>query len=464
MCIPQFVISFRGCIDQQTEVRRRSQNKRRDKNTKITNMDSLEKDTRRKYRNAFGGLSCCILLVLFVLSNPELYASKSGRFETRVLANNDKMQVSNKKVSAKKKDSAKKVSHKHDETEEENNLSEMPPNSIDKLMRKFDETTPDISSIQHQSKCLQKVKHTRPTIFLSLGRSGSTVILHRLNAMTNSQSNTVATEFVGQNLVDNLYFFDTTIPVKDKFKERMVNHIPGILKKSHADEKDVPGLNHSKHGQWLINAMCHFQQMHPEDLVGMKWKPNFEQFMERKEARETLQFLASLAANAPKDQPPIVSIRSRRNTLDVQLSNVKHYQHQGLDSRCEKGDDACLEQHKQKVLLPDVQRFYANVHATWQQENIFDELLVTLKIPHVTVSYEGLFYPDNVDDGEEDWNNMLQMISPGAPRESWDDIQSSMPFASTSLSRNHKELIENWEEVYDVFQGTEIEHLFRLYD
>jgi len=348
-----------------------------------------------------------------------------------------------------------------DELEEELYESEMPPNSFDELMRKFDETPPN-SDIA--PKCLQEPKRTRPTIFLSLGRSGSTVILHRLNAMTNSQSNTVSIEYVGQNLVDNLYFFDTTIPVKEKFVEREINHIPDILKRSEAKEKDVPGLNNSEHAQWLVNHLCRLQRNHPNDLVGMKWKPNFEQFMERKEARETLQFMASLAANAPKDQPPIVSIRSRRNTLDVQLSNVKHYQHQGLDSRCEKGDDACLEQHKQKVLLPDVQRFYANVHATWQQENIFDELLVTLKIPHVTVSYEGLFYPDNIDDGEEDWNNMLQMISPGAPRESWDDIQSSMPFASTSLSRNHKELIENWEEVYDVFQGTEIEHLLRLYD
>jgi len=342
--------------------------------------------------------------------------------------------------------------------------SDMPPNSFDELMRRFDETPPNTDI---KPKCLKEPKRTRPTIFFSLGRSGSNVILHRLIAMTNSHSNSVSVEYVGQNIDDNLYFFDTTIPVKEKFVERGINHIPMILNRKNfciAKEKDVPGLNNSEHGQWFVNHLCRLQRNHPNSLVGMKWKPNFEVFMDRKEARETLQLMASLAAQAPKDQPPIVSIRSRRNMLDVRLSNIKHYQNQGLSSRCVKDDEACLEQHKHKLVVPNVPKFYADVHSKWQQENIFDELLLTLKIPHVTVSYERLFYPDNIDEGEEDWNNMLQLISPGAPRESWDEIQNAMPYASTSLTRNHKELIENWEEVYDAFRGTEVEHLFRLSD
>jgi hypothetical protein len=328
-------------------------------------------------------------------------------------------------------------------------------------MRRFDETAPNISI---KPQCLQKPKRTRPTIFLSLGRSGSTVICAGLNTMTKSHANFIASEYVGQTLDENLYFFDTTIPVEEKFEEKGINKIAGILKKNHAEEEDVPGLNNSEHGEWLVNHICHMQRQYPDDLVGLKWKPNFEQFVERKEARETLQMVAFLAAKAPKDQPPIVFLRHRRNMLDVRLSNIKHHANQKLGARCVKDDKACIEKQQQRLFVPDVPKFFKDVHSGWQEENMIDELLLTLKIPHFSVSYETLLYPDKIVDGEDQWNSMLQFISPGAPRSSWDEIQGALPLASTSLSRNHMDLIENWEEVYDAFRGTEVEYLFRMSD
>jgi len=333
--------------------------------------------------------------------------------------------------------------------------------TFDELMRKFDETASN-SSIE--PKCLDKPKRTRPMLFLSLGRSGSTVILHRLNSMTNSISNTFRVEYVGRNPDDNLYFFDTTIPVEEKFVEKDTTSIPMILNKMNAEKEDVPGLNNSEHGEWLVNLMCRLQQNQPDDLVGFKWKTHFEQFVMRTEARETLQMVASLAAQAPEDQPPIVVVRSRRNMLDWRLSVLKHKTNKQLKSRCDKDDEACIEEQPQSLFVKNPSQFLMDVHSKWQSENIIDELLLRLKIPHVSVSYDTLFYPDKIVDGEEEWNNMLQFVSPGAPRESWEEIQGAMPFASTSLSRNHMEIIKNWEEVYDVFRGTEVEHLFRLTD
>jgi len=393
-------------------------------------MDSLKKVTRYKYKNdVIGCLSCCILLVWFQISNPELYASTWGRVETGVLENDKTIQVSTVAT-------------------------------FDEVMRRFNETSPNRSI---KPKCLQGPQRTRPTVFLSLGRSGSTVICAGLNAMTNSHSDSLHVEYVGRNHKDTLYFFDTTIPVKDKFEKKGMNNIPSILNK-HAEKKDVPGLNNSKHGEWLVNHMCRLQQKYPDDLVGFKWKPNLTQFMERKEARETLQLVASLAAKALKDEPPIVFLRSRRNMLDVALSSLKHRQHEELHPHCHTGDEACIKEHQQRLFVSDVQLFFNKVHSGWQKENIIDKVLVSLKIPHVSVSYETLFYPDQIVNGEEEWNSMFQFISPGARRVSWEEIQGAMPFASTSLFRNHTELIENWEEVYDVFRGTEVEHLFRLSD
>ena len=88
--------------------------------------------------------------------------------------------------------------------------------------------------------------------------------------------------------------------------------------------------------------------------------------------------------------------------VDVRLSNIKHNQNQGLVSVCVKDDEACLEEHKHKLFFPNVPKFYADVHSRWQQENMIDELLLMIKIPHVTVSYKRLFYLDNIDNGEED--------------------------------------------------------------
>jgi hypothetical protein len=430
-------------------------------------MDSIEKDTRDRQKNyAIGCLSCCcILLVLFIFSSPELRASESGRFETRVLAEYDRkaqfsaVAVRKRHPKTKATTTEFKTEGKYDaDVEDELHARDFSSLAFDELMRRFDETVP---SRDIKPKCLWQPKRTRPTIFLSLGRSGSTVILHRLNNMTNSRSNSVSVEYVGQNHVDNLYFFDTTIPVEEKFVEKGINNIALILNRSHAEEMDVPGLHNSEHGEWLVNHICRLERKHPDELVGFKWKTDFQQFWERKEARETLQQVALLAADAPTDEPPIVFLRNRRNMLDQRLSILKHHNYQEMNSRCVKDDEACIEEHRQTLFVPNVTKFFTEVHSRWQNENMIDQLLVTLKLPHVSVSYDKLFYPDKIADSEEQWNSMLQFISPGASRLSWDEIQGSMPFASTSI-RNHMELIENWEEVYAAFLGTEVEHLFRI--
>jgi hypothetical protein len=450
--------------------------------------DPLEFETWKKHRKTTAWF--CILLVFFIVANAVLYASKLGRLETGTPEHEHAIQGTI--VAVRKKPKIEKEGNNYDtaiETSELENEAKydaakdtwkfevedsndtaieeepyerdfiLPLITFDELIRRFNETAPNST---FKPNCLSKPKTTRPTIFFSLGRSGSSVILDWLLDVTNSQWKSITMEYVGQNLYDNEYFFNTTIPAEEKFKERNINHIPHILERAHAVKRSVPGLNNSLHGEWLVSHICRTQRDNPDDLVGFKWKPNFDQFGEQIEPRETLQVVALLAAEAPKDEPPVVFIRNRRNILDARLSALKHDTNPDLNSVCYKGDEACLRKHRLRLFVPDIPDFFTDVHSIWQHENMLDKLLVALKIPHVSVSYDTLFYPDNITDGEDEWNSMVKLISPGSPRFSWEEIQDAMPLAATSSTRSHMELIENWEEVYEVFEGTEVEHLFRF--
>ena len=114
----------------------------------------------------------------------------------------------------------------------------------------------------------------------------------------------------------------------------------------------------------------------------------------------------------------------------------------------------------------------------WKRENKVDELLKELNIPTLSVSYDTLFYPDTKSEGEREWNRMLRFARGGPVNDNgsinsagdggggdwktWSEIQKSMGFTATTSSRNHKDLLSNWEEVRDRFNGTVLESFLRI--
>jgi hypothetical protein len=337
---------------------------------------------------------------------------------------------------------------------------------FEKLIGKFNPNAPVTKDIP---ECLKKsgIQPT-PSILMSIGRSGSTVILDMLSSLTKSQSDVIWREFVGQNIFDQEYFFNLTIPVEEKFESesKHINNVGLILKQSEARKTEVPAKDNFKHGKWMMNYLCRLQKQRPNELVGFQFKPLLYSFVRLKEARESMQLLASLASSAAavEQEPPIVVIRSRRNTMDVFLSTMKHLGNSNLADHCAQGDEECLKHFKGegKQSVDDIEFFYNKVLTMWGQENLIDRMLVELKVPHVPISYDTLYYPDQISDGEEEWNKLLQYIYPSSPRVSWADVQNAMDLAPTRSSRNHADIIGNWEEVYARFKGTEIEHLFRI--
>lgn len=340
--------------------------------------------------------------------------------------------------------------------------------SFNDLIGKFDKSPPITDVIP---ECLNKPSKAPPIILMSRGRSGSTAIWQMLSDLTKDPNQEKSKgwrqrrtlEYPGSNVKGNLYFFDTTIGAEEKLEIEDENNVGHILRKSGAEKNEVPGKGNSEHGEWLVNYVCRLRKERPLDLVGFKWKPNFDQFVERKEARESMQLLASLASTAAgvEKSPPILIVRSRRNVIDVRLSGLKHKKNSEVLSQCRKGDEECLKKNKAKLFVDNVPQLYRAVFKQWNEENLLDEMLDALKVPYISTSYDTLFYPDKISDGEAEWNRLIQFVQPSLPNFTWEEIQNSMEFTPTKSVRDHDELIENWEDVYKAFQGTEIEHLFR---
>jgi hypothetical protein len=330
------------------------------------------------------------------------------------------------------------------------------------LVDLYDETS--VPVVDHVPKCLAEARDLLPSVVLmSLGRSGSTLIWLMLSQLTGSSSIGATKELVGRNREGTLYFFDTDVRAAEKLKSKDEWNTGHILRLSKALKREIPGKDSGQHGKWMINYCCRLQRERPGGLVGFKWKPTFAQFPERREARESLQLLASLASMAVEQgmKPPVVVVRSRRNMFDVRLSYVKHEGNSDIRSRCEKGDEDCVNSHKRKLFVPDVNDFYRSVNNMWKQENMIDDMLHAINVPMVSVDYDKLFYPDQISDGEDEWNRMIQFVAPSAPIATWQDILNSMEMESTTSSRKHSDKIENWEEVYERFRGTELEFMLR---
>jgi len=272
----------------------------------------------------------------------------------------------------------------------------------------------------------------------------------------------------------------------------------------------------STDGKWMVQYLCWLRtKKYPKAVfTGFKWKPygNFSSIdvaenygdVATKEQMATLRRIANLAkVNAQNERdvdgdsmrqqgPHIRVLRSRRNPIDVVLSRHKHDVNTALGPHC-KGDDPnlikeCLKQYDVgKQTIPNVNEFYKKALKLWNQENEVDTLLREMKIPTAFVTYDALFYPANEKEGEYEWNRALRFARGGPIRpedvdadtggggvsvstgdrdrdhwKTWKDIQGSMKFAATTSSRNHKDLISNWEEFREKIAGTPLEQFLRI--
>jgi len=276
----------------------------------------------------------------------------------------------------------------------------------------------------------------QPVVLMSMGRSGSSVIWEIMSNLSGHISEPL--ELPGQSLGETQWFFKSL--------------------KSRGDLS----------GQWMLDYLCMQQSQRISDgendgIVGFKWKPYPSIFDET--ALQTLEVIAK-----SKD-PQIKVVRSRRNPLDVFISNFKHNdlipgiydpKKGRIPAHCLPNDLACIENHHRKEtgMQISVPNMLSNLKEFVSQEDKVDQTLEELGVPHVNVSYELLFSQDDHVVVAE-WGKIFNFIGVGikdGKQLTVDLIRKAPNTAATSIS-DHKIIMKNYEEVKAALSGTPFENL-----
>ena len=211
-------------------------------------------------------------------------------------------------------------------------------------------------------------------------------------------------------------------------------------------------------GKWIFKWFCDEQQRYKEvgGLVGFKWK-TYMSGLRTDPAHNALQLVAELGVSST----PIRVIRSRRNPFDVYLSELKHSIQEDLPDHCKTDDESCMQKHASIQLVVPVDEMFEWLKKTYDEENEIDALLSGMGIRTVHVEYDELYYPRTEEDGLKEWNKVFKFLG---QRHDWtmDDIMGAAFFKPTTKSRSHKELIENFDEVFERLKGTKLEHFVRI--
>lgn len=276
--------------------------------------------------------------------------------------------------------------------------------------------------------CLNPSGNPQPMILMTLGRSGSSSTWQILGNLTGYE--TYPEEYTGESGPAAIEFFNKLGP--------------------------------NEEGNWVTDFLCEQQALSPKSkLVGFKWKPHPAQTLEMPAAANGLQRIATLGTS----NTSIKIVRSRRNLVDVMLSELKHKVAE-VPSHCLSTNRKCLKQHmasySNKLTVPDMADFYSYALQRYQGEDKVDVQLKEMGVPTVFVSYDTLYFPDTPEQGAAEWNKIIKFLVGDSAKEfSWKRINKSMKHALTTASRKHADVVENFDELAAAFMGGPMEHLIR---
>ena len=303
-----------------------------------------------------------------------------------------------------------------------------------------------------------------PVILMSLGRSGTDATWKILKELTGTEMKAI--EIVGGNEEESVDFFRSLEGLRTEADTWALDETYNWRKKGggarstrgfyfHVQEFCAEG--NCMDGKWILKWFCEEQQRYKETggLVGFKWKA-YMSSLRTEPAHNALKLVAVLGVS----NTPIRVIRSRRNPLDVYLSELKHSL-QDLPDHCKADDEDCADKHNSVRLVVPVDEMFEWLQNTYDEENEIDDLLSELGVRTVHVKYDELYYSRTEQEGLKEWKKIFKFL--GQRHDwSWDDIAGAAGLKPTTKSRSHKVSIENFDDVFRRLQGTKLERLLRV--
>jgi len=213
-----------------------------------------------------------------------------------------------------------------------------------------------------------------------------------------------------------------------------------------------PGNN----GNWILGYLCAQQNAYKDKggIIGFKWK-GYKPSLNNNASLDGLRMIA----HYPNHQIKVVVLR--RNLLDVVLSRIKQNLMKSLVHKnehiahCEPDNKTCIDAHKKfgSGLHVPTDYLLSVLHNLTVIEERFEQVFEELKVPHIKVSYEELYYRSDA----EEWMRIFNFIGKGpSVNLSKDLVENAMEFVGTS-NPSHRVTMSNYEEVKNLLKATEFE-------
>jgi hypothetical protein len=275
-----------------------------------------------------------------------------------------------------------------------------------------------------------------PLVFMALGRTGSSITWATVAKMTeigDPSEPVKAIEIVGRINVESTDFF---------------NNIPDKLSSS-----------------WPSSYICDLQTNFTRrglkgSLVGFQWKP-YKIELDNPRSLAGLRDLAS-SNDAGRRHPSIRVIYQTRNPIDRRLSNWRHRGHSmsEVPPHCKVGDGKCLKEHQkfdQRMNFTDGKELLHWLKQDKNHENNVFQHLTDAGVDYIHVAYEKLYSSGRGDEVASEWMRIFRFLGRG-PSDGliMKDVRKNFEMAKTS-SKNHKDMMLNYEEVKKTLEGTEFE-------
>ena len=262
-----------------------------------------------------------------------------------------------------------------------------------------------------------------PVILMSLGRSGSSSTWQLMGDLTGAS--TPATELTGSSELASISFFNK--------------------------------LSYDDKGKWALDYFCELQKRHPgAGIVGFKWKP-YDASIFTETSIDTLRMIAAL-----KDSQ-IKIVRSRRNLIDREISNYKHQNddYGFVPAHCKVGDLECLKTHEiaSTGLVVPVKKLLEQIYKEFESEERVDQLLKELNVPHIHVSYEKLYFGEDI---AAEWMRIFDFLGVGPAQGLTNkQVHDAMRTAAT-FNPSHQDTLGNFDELRDALKNTPFENMLHL--
>ena len=266
-----------------------------------------------------------------------------------------------------------------------------------------------------------------PVIFMSLGRSGSSITWDTLSALSGTRNK--AYEITGQTFPKSEVFFNSLLE------------------------------NPEKGYDWAVKRLCSIKKVHSDQrhgVIGFQWKPYMKTW-DHEYAVEGLRVVGQ------QTNPPIRVIYLTRNPLDRKLSNIRHNKskksNQTIAAHCAVGDGACLKAHSIQdggYELPVGNQLLTFLRQDIESDYRVRRRLKEMNIQYIHISYEKLY---NAKNDVKEWLRIFQFLERGPQHHlTRDTLLSTFSMASTH-SKPRNETIANFAQVEQTLKGTDFEHL-----